>query len=162
MTNIADICQTLARVAPLELAESWDNVGLLTGDASADIRRAMTCLSISDLTAAEAIAEDAQLIVTHHPLPFRPVARLTCEQTAGRLLWQLTRAGVAIYSAHTAWDSAAQGINEQIAAGLHLEAIEPLRPIEAAASDAVGAGRWGRWPTPRRGCSGFHRRLVAV
>ena len=63
-------------------------------------------------SAQEAIREQAELIVTHHPLPFHALKRLTTEQTPTRLLWQLARAGVAIYSPHTAFDSAAAGINQ--------------------------------------------------
>jgi len=143
--TVGDIAELLAEIAPLALAEEWDNVGLLIGDRSASAARVMTCLTVTPQSASEAIAEDADLIVTHHPVPFRPLKRITTESTTGRLLLDLISAGVAVYSAHTAFDSARSGINQQLAEGLDLRAIRTLvESSEAAVGDAViGAGRIG-------------------
>ena len=62
------------RVCPATLAEEWDNVGLLAGDPAAEVARVMTCLTITPDSAREAVERRADLIVSHHPLPFRPVA----------------------------------------------------------------------------------------
>jgi putative NIF3 family GTP cyclohydrolase 1 type 2 len=70
MTTLRDTCAFLDRFAPPSLAEDWDNVGLLVGDPAREIRRVMLCLTITPASAAEAVAERADLIVTHHPLPF--------------------------------------------------------------------------------------------
>lgn len=142
MTTIADITTFFASHTPLHLAEDWDNVGLLAGDPAQPVTRVMTCLTITPASAEEAIRERAELIVTHHPLPFKPLKRLTTEQTAGRLLWSLARAGVAIYSPHTAFDSATEGINQQLAKGLMLHGIQPLVPAKNDPS-GLGAGRMG-------------------
>ncbi|MCA9207158.1 MAG: Nif3-like dinuclear metal center hexameric protein, partial [Planctomycetales bacterium] len=99
-------------------------------------------------SAAEAIERRANLIVAHHPLPFRPLKRLTTDNTVGGMLWNLARAGVAIYSPHTAFDSAAAGINQQLAAGLGLTNIRPLTPI-ADASPSLGSGRVGEFAAVR-------------
>src|SRR6187431_1498174 len=120
MTSVADFCTFLDAFAPPALAAEWDNVGLLVGDRSQKVERVMTCLTITPASAAEAIRERADLIVTHHPLPFKPLKRLTAEQPAGRMLLDLIRAGIAIHSPHTAFDSAAEGINQQLALGLGL------------------------------------------
>src|SRR5205809_4480925 len=138
MTTVADVCTFLDDFAPPTLAAEWDNVGLLVGDRSQKVERVMTCLTITPDAAAEAVRERADLIVTHHPLPFKPLKRLTAEQPAGRILLDLIRAGVAIYSPHTAFDSAAAGINQQLAEGLGISRIEPLDPT-------TGAGRWGEF-----------------
>ena len=69
----------------------------------------------------------AQLIVTHHPLPFRPLKRITTEGTSGRLLWQLIRQGISIYSPHTGYDSAREGINHQLAEAIGLNEISAAR-----------------------------------
>jgi dinuclear metal center YbgI/SA1388 family protein len=135
MPTIADFSRYLETLCPPALAEEWDNVGLLVGDPARQAQRVMTCLTITPDSAAEAIAERADLIVTHHPLPFRPSKRITTDTTPGMLLWQLIGAGVSIHSPHTAFDSAAEGINQQLAVGLGLTAIEPLR--------INGSGRWG-------------------
>ena len=58
------LCQTLAEIAPLQLAESWDNVGLLVGDRQARVERVMTCLTVTPSTANEAVQNDADAIVT--------------------------------------------------------------------------------------------------
>jgi dinuclear metal center YbgI/SA1388 family protein len=144
MITVADLCALLDEFAPPELAADWDNVGLLVGDRAQRIDRVMTCLTITPAAAAEAIRERADLIVTHHPLPFKPLKRLTADEPTGRLLLDLIRAGIAIHSPHTAFDSAAAGINQQLAEGLGLVEIHPLEP--AALTAEVGSGRFGRLP----------------
>ena len=148
MPDLSTICDFLGRLAPLELAESWDNVGLLVGDPQRPVARAMTCLTITPASADEAVAERADLVVTHHPLPFQPLVRLTTETTPGRLLLKLIGAGVAVYSAHTAFDSAEAGINQRLAEGIGLTGIGPLVPFLAEGSDSptpgsLGSGRVG-------------------
>src|SRR4051812_22383303 len=128
MITVAAICGFLESFAPAVLAAEWDNVGLLVGDRAQKVERIMTCLTITPAAAAEAIREQADLIVTHHPLPFKPLKRLTADQPAGRILLDLIRAGIAIHSPHTAFDSAAAGINRQLAEGLGLTNIQPLEP----------------------------------
>jgi len=149
MTTVADLCAFLDTFAPPALAAEWDNVGLLVGDRAQKVERVMTCLTITPAAAAEAIRERADLIVTHHPLPFKPLKRLTADQPTGRILLDLIRAGIAIHSPHTAFDSAAVGINQQLADGLGLVEIQPLEaadnlPAGLGAAAGLGAGRWGR------------------
>jgi dinuclear metal center YbgI/SA1388 family protein len=145
MPTIQSIAAFLEQLAPARLAEEWDNVGLLVGRRGQDVTKLMTCLTVTPATAAEAIEEGAQLIVAHHPLPFRPVTRLTDDTTVGRLLLDLIQARLAIYSAHTAFDSAQLGVNQRLAAGLGLRGIAPLllRP------QGEGAGRWGWLADPQ-------------
>src|SRR5262245_9917280 len=142
MTTVHDICAFLDSFAPPALAAEWDNVGLLVGDQAQKVERLMTCLTITPAAAAEAIREQTDLIVTHHPLPFKPLKRLTADQPTGRILLDLIRGGVAIHSPHTAFDSAATGINPQLAEGLGLTQIQPLEPAEQL-SAGLGTGRWG-------------------
>lgn len=145
--TIDDVCRYLNQLAPRELAESWDNVGLLVGDRARQATRIMTCLTITPDSVAEAVAERCDLVVSHHPLPFKPLAKLTTDETPGRLLWQLAGAGVSVYSAHTAFDSAACGINQGLAEGLALSDIRPLNPATpcpATLDGALGSGRVGR------------------
>ena len=147
MTRLNDLCRYLESFAPRRLAEEWDNVGLLAGDMNREVARVMTCLTITPATAAEAVHERADLVVSHHPLPFKPVRNLTTSQTPGALLWQLIGAQVAIYSPHTAFDSARRGINQRLAEGLKLQGIEPLEP-RVGDSDGLGAGRRGTLAQP--------------
>lgn len=147
MITANQLCEFLEVFAPAVLAAEWDNVGFLVGDRAQRVERVMACLTITPATAAEAIRERADLIVTHHPLPFRPLKRLTADEAGGRILLDLIRAGIAIHSPHTAFDSAAGGINQQLAEGLGLVAIEPLE-ASAAAPATIGTGRLGRFPQP--------------
>jgi dinuclear metal center YbgI/SA1388 family protein len=150
MTTLREVCQFLDEFAPPHLAEEWDNVGLLVGDPAQAVERIMTCLTITPASAAEAARERADLIVTHHPLPFKPLARITSDQTPGRLVLQLIRAGIAVHSPHTAFDSAAAGINQQLAAGLGLTRLAPLIPAadagEMTGATLLGSGRYGKLP----------------
>lgn len=157
---VDQICQTLAAIAPLRLAEDWDNVGLLVGDRRAPVKSIMTCLTISPAVVQEALSESVDFIVTHHPLPFRPLQRITTDTIAGRLLLDLIGGRVAIYSAHTAFDSAAEGINQWWAEQLHLTAIAPLVPDAQEAS--LGAGRYGRLAEPTARSTVITRAATAV
>jgi len=158
MPSVADVAAFLEQFAPRRLAEDWDNVGLLVGRRRQDIRRLMTCLTVTPQSAAEAVDQGAQLIVSHHPMPFLAAKRLTDETTVGRLLLELIGAGVAIYSPHTAFDSAPQGINQRLAEGLGLQSIAPLIPLSNGVESnampphcnggALGTGRFGSLPTP--------------
>lgn len=149
MTKLQDICRFMDELAPLRLAEDWDNVGLLVGDPVHNVERVMTCLTITPASCREAIELKADLIIAHHPMPFRPLKRLTTETTVGKILLDLISAGIAIYSPHTSFDSAQTGINQQIAEGLGLEKIEPLSPFENDA-DNLGSGRWGTFAKPQQ------------
>ena len=141
MPALADVAAFLEQFAPARLAAEWDNVGLLIGDRRADVTRLMTCLTVTPESAGEAIDERANLIVTHHPFPFRPTKRITSDTVEGRLLLDLMTARVAVYSPHTAFDSAASGINQRLGEGLRLTGLSPL---EADDEDpTAGTGRFG-------------------
>ena len=89
MPTLAETVEILEQFAPLALAEEWDNVGLLVGDRGRSIQRLMTCLTITPTTVDEAVRERADLVVVHHPLPFRPLSRITSDTTVGRMLLAL-------------------------------------------------------------------------
>lgn len=131
MPTVADLVSALEQLAPPHLAARWDNVGLLLGDRHSEVRRVMTCLTLTPESAAEAVDERADLVVSHHPIFFKPVQRLTAESTEGKLVWSLARSGVAVYSAHTAFDNCTGGINDLIAERLELRDRRPLRSAEA-------------------------------
>lgn len=164
MLTVATILDYLEQFAPPALAAEWDNVGLLLGERSAPVERVMTCLTVTPESAAEAVAEKAGLVVTHHPILFRAVKRLTDATAEGRMLLALARAGVAVASPHTAFDNTRDGINALLAARLGLTDVVPLRRGEGPrqckvvvfvpeadlgrVSDAVfaaGAGRIGEY-----------------
>jgi len=147
--NLTSVCDFLERFAPRQLAESWDNVGLLVGDPTQSVAGIVTCLTVTPEVVDEAVEADADLIVTHHPMPFRPLKQITTDNTVGQMLLKLIKNEIAVYSPHTAFDSCAEGINFQLANGIGLTDVRPL--IAADLPDAeestvpVGTGRWGRF-----------------
>jgi dinuclear metal center YbgI/SA1388 family protein len=142
--TVADVAAFLERLAPPVLAESWDNVGLLVGDARAPVSRLETCLTLTEDVAAEAVEFGCELVVAHHPLLFRPVKRVTGDTAEGRTLLTLLKAGIAVISPHTAFDSARDGINTWLAKRLLLRNVRPIRP--SAGDESVGGGRFGALP----------------
>jgi dinuclear metal center YbgI/SA1388 family protein len=137
MSKIAEVCSFLDVFAPRRLAAEWDNVGLLMGDRTGPCERVLTCLTVTPESADEAIARRAELIVTHHPVLFRPTKRLTADSPEGAMLWRLARAGVAVYSPHTAFDNTSRGINARLAELLDLRDVVPLRKSTPAGSCKV-------------------------
>ena len=146
MVTVGDICRFLEEIAPLSLAEPWDNVGLLLGRAGREVGCLMTCLTLTAPVAAEAVRRDVQMIVTHHPVLFRGTTKITDATAEGRIVLELAEAGIAVYSPHTAFDSAATGINQWLAESIGLRGIRPLRASDQGAT--VGAGRCGTFPLP--------------
>lgn len=145
MTDIQTICNFLDQFAPTVLAEDWDNVGLILGDHKRTASRIMTCLTVTPESADEAVEKKVDLIVSHHPLPFSPTKRITTDRTPTRLIWQLAQAGVSIYSPHTGFDSAENGINRLLCDRIGLQSLEPLIPNRKD-PELPGAGRVGKLP----------------
>ena len=149
MTTVRELTQWMEITAPGRLSEEWDNTGLLLGDLQREVHRVMTCLTLTPESADEAIGEQADLVLCHHPLPFRPLKCITTADPTGRLLWELASHTVSVYSPHTSWDSAPEGINAQIANLLGLRNSLPLRPEKCSSmstsdeSSALGSGRFG-------------------
>ena len=146
MTTVRDICDYLDDVAPPALAEDWDNVGLLIGDRDAGVDRVVTCLTLTEDVAAEAVERSADLIIAHHPVLLRATKRVTSDSIEGRLLLTVMNAAIAVYSPHTRYDSATLGINAQLAEVLELADVRFLRPIDDSINH--GAGRFGRLDIP--------------
>ncbi len=134
MPTVAGVVAFLERIAPPALAAEWDNVGLLLGESTAEAGRIMTCLTVTPDSAEEAVADNAQFIVSHHPILFRSVKKLTDATPEGRMLLSLARANVAVYSPHTAFDDADGGVNDLLARRLGLMGAGPLRRREGVPS----------------------------
>lgn len=143
MTTLADVMEAYQAIAPLSLAESWDNVGLLLGDPNRQIRTLMTCLTLTESVLAEAIGEQVDLVIPHHPIPFKPVSSITTQTPTGSVLLKAAENRIAIYCAHTAWDNAERGINQQLADVLGLTGVAPLVPASPPLANSLGSGRFG-------------------
>jgi len=151
--TVAEVVRWLDSVAPPVTAESWDNVGLIVGRADRPVTGVLTCLTVTEAVADEAATLGADLVVSHHPLLFRPVQRLTDRTAEGRTILRLVEAGVAVVSPHTAWDGAVGGVNDQLAASLGLTDVRPLedRTDRAASPERPGPGGLGAEDGPRLG-----------
>ena len=144
--TVDEVAAVLARLFPPSLAESWDNTGLLLGDGSRRVSRLTTCLTLTPDVADEALATDTSLIVSHHPILFGGVKRLTTAEPDSAALLKLAGQGIAVYSPHTSFDSASEGINAWLAERLGLESVVPIQPSESEA--AIGTGRIGKLAKP--------------
>jgi len=127
--RIQDLVGLIHRLYAPELAEDWDNVGLQVGDPGRPLDRVMVALD-PGLEAVEAARDaGAQALVTHHPLLFKPVKRLTPDDAVGKVLWTAVRDDVAIISAHTNLDCAVDGLNSWLAQKMGVEQAIPLQAV---------------------------------
>ncbi len=129
MTTVREIESFLYGWAPRELAESWDNVGLLVGDPEASVERVLVALDITPQVAEEALERGCQLIVAHHPVmncAWHPVQTVRADDRQGRTLTALLRGGVAAICMHTNLDAAEGGVNDILAERLGLTQPEML------------------------------------
>lgn len=120
------IIEAIERLAPKYLAESWDNIGLLLGSPAQRVSKIMVTLDVTQAVVDQAVQDGVDLIITHHPVIFKPVTRIRTDLPQGQLLSSLLKADIAVYTAHTNLDSAAGGVNDILAAKLGLQQSEPL------------------------------------
>lgn len=126
MANAGLILEKLAALMPLELAEDYDNVGLLAGSRNSEVHTVLCALDLTYAVVEEAAAIGAQLIVTHHPILFRGRKNLCEDDPEGMMLARLIREKLAIIAMHTNFDSASSGVNDALAGALGLRNIEEL------------------------------------
>jgi dinuclear metal center YbgI/SA1388 family protein len=127
--TITDILACLDAAYPFSWAISEDRVGLQIGDPQAKISTVLVALEASQAVLTEAKAQQAQLLLTHHPLLYQPAYEIREDRPVGKLLAALVRAGVAVVSCHTNLDLAPEGMNEHLASQLGLEDLEVLAPV---------------------------------
>ncbi|NEE01998.1 Nif3-like dinuclear metal center hexameric protein [Phytoactinopolyspora halotolerans] len=137
MAKLADVLNVLEQHYPPATAESWDAVGLVCGDPDAEVRRVLFAVDPVAVVADEAIDWGADLIVTHHPLFLRPVHGVAATTPKGRLVHRLISNGIALYVAHTNADSAADGVNDALAAAIGLRDLRPLSPHPGEQQDKL-------------------------
>lgn len=144
--TVGDVVTALEAAYPPALAQSWDAVGLVCGDPGEAVRRVLVAVDPVADTVAEALALDAQLLVTHHPLLLRGVHGVPADDPKSSLVHRLVRAGVGLYCAHTNADAANPGVSDALAHALGLHVTSVLDPREGSAS--VGTGRICELPEP--------------
>ena len=123
--EVAEIMSVLAP-AEYEYTEDYDNIGLLLGDKSSLVDRVVCCLDVTESVIDEAASLGAQLIVSHHPVIYGSINRITADDVLGRKILKAAHYGISIYAAHTNLDFAPGGINDYVAGLLGLINIKPL------------------------------------
>lgn len=127
-STVGSVTKILDDWFPSRIVASWDNTGLLVGSKKSRVRKILVCLTVTMEVCAEATEWGADLVISHHPLMFKPIQRLTDDTLEGTILGKLLRHHVAIYSPHTAHDGCLGGINDQLANLLELIETKPLFP----------------------------------
>ena len=128
MATVADILHFLQTVAPQEMKMDWDNVGMLCGSGSREVTKILVALDPFEHVCREAAEIGAELIVTHHPLIFTPLANVTDETSIGRSVMLLCQHGISAINAHTNLDCAPGGVNDVLASRLGLSHISVINP----------------------------------
>ncbi len=116
--NLNDLTEALHTIAPLEFAAEWDNVGLLIGSPEWPANKILLTIDLTEDVLAEAIQNGIEAIVSYHPPIFEPMKSLTDATLKQRIVLTAARAGLGVYSPHTALDAAPGGINDWLAQGL--------------------------------------------
>ena len=136
-----EIIQHLERFAPLEFQEEYDNSGLITGDPDSECMGVLISLDCTEEVVREAAERKCNLVVSHHPLIFRPIRHITPEEGIGRALLAAIKADIAIYAIHTNLDNIFSGVNATLADKLSLINRKILLPKKEL--PAVGSGLLG-------------------
>ncbi len=128
MATVADILKYVETLAPRSMKMDWDNVGLLCGSRRQEVRKILVALDPFEGVCKEAAAWDADLIVTHHPLIFRPIQSVTDDTSIGRSIRLLCARGISAINAHTNLDCTPGGVNDRLAAALDLTDVSVIDP----------------------------------
>jgi dinuclear metal center YbgI/SA1388 family protein len=127
LVSVAQITDAVERIAPLPLAEEWDNCGLQAGDPAAQADRVLVALTPLPEVFDEAKEKGADFLLFHHPLIFEPLKAIVTSTYPGDLLSRAIRNGLAVYAAHTSYDAAPAGVSVALAKALGLSG--PLRVL---------------------------------
>ncbi len=126
--KVKDILTILEAWAPPGYQESYDNSGLLVGDASSPFKKALITLDVTEAVLNEAIDKGCNLIIAHHPLIFGGIKRLTGKHWVERCIIKAIKNDLIIYAIHTNLDNVHDGVNAMIARKIGLQNVSVLRP----------------------------------
>lgn len=143
--DLAELLTTIERLWPAAGAESWDSVGLVTGDPDAAVRRVLLTVDAVGETVDEALEWGADLVIAHHPLLLRGVTTVAEDRYKGALIARLIRGGCALVAAHTNADVVERGTSAVLAERIGLVDARPIVPsaVPAGAEGAESAGGRG-------------------
>jgi dinuclear metal center YbgI/SA1388 family protein len=135
--TVGDVVAVLDRLYDPGWAESWDAVGLVTGDPAGPVRKVLFAVDPMRVVVDEAIAGDFDLLVTHHPLLLRGVNSVAATTPKGRVIHDLIRSGTALHVCHTNADNANPGVSDALAAVLGLTNTAPLKVLPAEPMEKI-------------------------
>ncbi len=146
--RVSDITEIMEQIAPVALAEEWDNCGLQVGAPHWGVDKIWVALDPLLPVIEAAAQQDVNMVITHHPLIFRGLKRIDTDTFEGKVIATALRNNIAVYSAHTNLDSAVDGINDVLAGRIGLKKTTPLLAHAISDDDegyagAVGLGRIG-------------------
>ena len=144
--KIKSITSYLESIAPLSLQEDYDNSGLIVGNEEDEVRGALICIDCTEAVIDEAIKKKCNLIISHHPIIFRGLKKITGENYIERVVLKAIRNNIAIYAIHTNLDNVIQGVNKKICDKLGLSNCKFLLP--SPAEKKAGSGMIGMLPKP--------------
>ena len=130
--RIKEILQAIENVAPIPLQEDFDNSGLQVGDVNREVTGALLCLDVTESVIDEAVSLGCNLIISHHPLAFKPFKSLTGRTYVERCMIAAIKHDIVVYAAHTNLDNAVQGVNFKLAEMLGLQQVRILSPQKDA------------------------------
>ena len=128
--KIKDIIASLETLAPLSLQEDYDNAGLITGDENAECKAILVSLDATPAVIDEAIKKSCNLVVSHHPIIFSGLKRITGKNYVQKAVIKAIKNDIALYAIHTNLDNVSNGVNGKIASLLGLRNISILAPKE--------------------------------
>ncbi|MCX7983896.1 MAG: Nif3-like dinuclear metal center hexameric protein [Bacteroidetes bacterium] len=134
---ISQLIEVLEEWAPRWTAWDRDNVGLLVGDPHRRVSRILVALEVTPKVVDEAITRKVELIITHHPLLFRPLMHVTSTDPIGAMVLTLAENRIALYAAHTNLDVAKNGVSFLLAEKLGLHNVRFLKPLEQSLAKIV-------------------------
>ncbi|MEJ1137433.1 Nif3-like dinuclear metal center hexameric protein [Kribbella sp. CCNWLW197] len=141
--TVGDVVAVLDRLYDPAWAESWDAVGLVTGDPEQPVRRILFAVDPMRSVVDEAVSGDFDLLVTHHPLLLRGVHSVARTTPKGRVVHDLIKSNTALHVCHTNADNANPGVSDALAATLGVQDTRPLKPLTSDPMDTRGGGRVG-------------------
>lgn len=130
MPTIADFLDSLARRTRPDRAAGWDPVGLQFGDTTTAISRVAVCHEVTEAVVEAVLADPPDLLLSYHPLLFRPTTRLVADRSPAGRAFRLIRGGVALAVTHTDFDAAPGGTADSLASALGLDDVDGFGPIE--------------------------------
>lgn len=138
---VREFLDELEKIAPLTLQEDYDNSGVQVDGPNVNLSNVLVSLDPTPQALKTAVANECQLVLTHHPLLFEGIKRLTTKNSTGDMIYTAIMNGITLYAAHTNYDSAAGGLNDVLAKKLKMFNVTPLVPNTFG--DDSGIGRVG-------------------